>query len=81
MSETRPAWLTPPEIARLLRCRGSKVLTWIRTGRLAAIDVSDTNRPRYRIARAALDEFLANRAVTPASRPASRLRRDIPRYV
>lgn len=80
-ADTRPAFLTPPEVARLLRCRESKILAEIRSGRLQSINLSDGQRPRYRIARAALDAFLAGRAVAPAVPPARRQRLQVPRYV
>jgi len=51
--------LTPPEIARLYRVSPGKVLQWIRTGQLAAINVATTTkgRPRYLVAPDALSEF------------------------
>ncbi len=82
-ADTRREFLTPPEVAALLRIRESKILGWVRSGRLPAINVSEGQRPRYRIARAALDAFLQQRAVAPAVPPARRQRRDskIPQYV
>ena len=76
-------FLTVPEIARLLRTRESKVISWIRSGRLPAANISDGRRPRYRIRRSDLDEFLRARAAAPtAARPAARQRRsNIPQYV
>jgi excisionase family DNA binding protein len=76
------AYLTPPEIASVLRCRQSKVLAWIRSGRLAAVNLSEGQRPRYRVRRADLDEFLAGKAVSPVvPRPTRRVRQSIPSYV
>ena len=72
---------TPPEIARLLRCRESKVASWIKSGRLPAINVSEGHRPRYRIARAALDAFLQQQAVVPVAKPERRQKREVPHYV
>jgi len=80
-ADTRPAYLTPPEIARMLRMRQATVIGWIRSGRLRAIDISEGRRPRYRISRQALDEYLVGRAVAPPTRPVRRERRDIPQYV
>jgi len=75
-------FLTPPELARLLRCRESKVLAWIRSGRLRACNLSDGRRPRYRVRREDLDQFLAGESVVPATRPERRSRREsIPSYV
>lgn len=58
--------LTPPAIARLLGISQDKVLGWIRSGELRAVDVADraSRAPRYRIAREWLDELLRDRAVT-----------------
>ncbi|MCY2987169.1 MAG: helix-turn-helix domain-containing protein [Planctomycetota bacterium] len=69
-------YLTPPEAAAELRCRESKILGWIRAGRLPAVNLSEGLRPRYRISRAALDDFLTALAVVPASRPVRRQRRE-----
>jgi len=80
-SDDRPQFLTVPEVARLLRTRESRVLSWVRAGRLPAINLSEGQRPRYRIARQALDDFLASRAVTPAARPVRRERLAVPKYV
>ena len=62
-----PTYRTPPEIAKELRIRPDKVLTWIRSGELAAIDVSETagGRPRWRISEADLQDFLKRRRATP----------------
>lgn len=81
-SDARPQFLTPPEIARALRVSESKVLLWIRAGRLPAVNVSEGQRPKYRIRAADLDSFLAGRAVAPQIEPASRKSRlEIPHYV
>jgi excisionase family DNA binding protein len=72
------SFLTAPEISKLLRCRQSKVTNWIRSGKLQAVNLSDGQRPRYRVARTALDDFLAAQAVVPESKPARRQRREKP---
>ncbi len=79
---TRPTeWLTPAEIAKELRIRESKPVGWIKSGRLQAVNLSEGQRPRYRIARAALDEFLQRQAVIPVAKPERRSRREVPHYV
>ena len=80
-ADPRPAFLTPPEIARSLRVSESKVAAWIRSGRLRAFNVSEGQRPKYRIRGDDLDEFLAGRAVTPPTAPVRRTRLSVPRYV
>lgn len=80
-SDTRTQFLTPPEVARLIRVREAKVISWIRSGRLPAINVSEGARPKYRIKPDDLDGFLKSRAVAPIARPARRERLSVPRYV
>lgn len=74
-------YLTPGEVRKLLRVRAAKVLGDIRAGRLPAINLSDTAKPRYRIARESLDAYLQARAVVPETRPAKQQRREIPQHV
>ncbi len=79
MTPRTPAtvWLTPPAIAEELGIRQSKIATWIRSGELIAVDVSETRggRPRWRISREALDSFLLRRQSTPPAEPIRRRRR------
>jgi excisionase family DNA binding protein len=75
---TNPAWLTPPEIAKELRVRESKVGSWIKSGQLTAVDVSERpgGRPRWRIRRDDLDDFLRRRqSQPPPPKPIRRRRR------
>lgn len=61
--------LTVPEIARLLRVRQTKVLSWIHAGRLKAFNVTEKEggRPKFRVNRADLDDFMRLReAAQPA---------------
>ena len=76
-SVAKQIYLTPPEAAKELRVSPDKVLTWIHSGELRAFDVSAARgqRPRWRIARADLDDFLARRAATPPQKPQRRRRR------
>lgn len=59
-------FMTPPEIAKLLRVSPEKVLAWIRNGRLKAINVSNRVRPRYRVNHDDLNTFLRTIEVSPA---------------
>ncbi len=49
LQSTKP--LTVPEVAKFLRVAPTKVLTWIRNGRLRGYNVAEkeTGRPKYRI--------------------------------
>ena len=64
MSES---YKTPPEIAKELRIRPDKVLTWIRSGELVAVNLAENigGRPRWRISEADLQDFLRRRQATP----------------
>lgn len=57
-------WMTPGEVATLLRIRPEKVLGWVHDGRLLAVNVASdgATRPRWRISQTALETFLASRS-------------------
>lgn len=68
--------LTPPEVASLYGVEPAKVIAWIRSGELPAINLAtraDAKRPRYRIREADLDVFeqvrLAKRPPRSTRRP------------
>jgi excisionase family DNA binding protein len=62
------------QIARTLGITKDKVLRWIATGALKAVNVGDgPTRPRWRILRADFDTFMASRQTPP--RPAAVRRR------
>lgn len=77
MHPESPAYLTPPMIAREISVKVDTVGVWIRSGELPAINTAARlgGRPRYKVARAALEAFLARRAVTPAPKATTRPRR------
>jgi excisionase family DNA binding protein len=60
-------WLTPPEVARRIGVMPDKILAWIHSGELRAINAATSlsGRPRYRISPEDLEAFLAARAVMP----------------
>lgn len=62
--------LSPGQLARFLGVNSAKVLTWIHSGRLAAINVATDalGRPRWRVTPQALQEFLAGRQATPPAK-------------
>ena len=55
---------TPPAVGKLLGVDPARVIAWIRSGKLKAVNLSDRTRPRYRISQEALEEFLRQREVT-----------------
>ena len=67
--------LTVPEVAKFLRVRPNKVLSWIRSGRLRGYNITEreNGRPKYRINPSDLEAFSQQRAITqsaPKGRPA-----------
>lgn len=70
-------YLTPPQVAKLLQTNSNKVLGWIHSGELPAIDIAQTRggRPRWRIKAADLDAFLDRRTATPAPKQHRRRRK------
>jgi excisionase family DNA binding protein len=70
-------WLTPPEVAAELRSKASTVIRWVVTGELRAANLARSlaGRPRYRIARADLDAFLAARQAAAVAAPSPVRRR------
>jgi len=77
--------LSAPAAARELGISTGKVLGWIRTGELTAMNLatSRNGRPRYAIARDDLEEFKRGRRVIPSAGPATtrKLRRRTPKAV
>jgi len=68
---------TPPEVAARYGVKPSKILGWIRSGELAAMNLATSlsGRPRFRITAEALAEFEARRTVAPVVKPKARPRR------
>jgi hypothetical protein len=66
----KPAYVTPPELARLWRCSPEKIIDLIRSGQLDGIDLAapGSSRPRFRISPEAVQRFEHCRSVAP--RPA-----------
>jgi excisionase family DNA binding protein len=71
--------LSPGDVAEELGLDIRKVLAWIRSGELRAANVAtrlDGRKPRWRIAQADLETFLAARTAGPTPKPAPRRRSD-----
>ena len=73
MRKPERQFLTPPEFAERLGVNADRVRGWIESGQLAAINVGDRQRPRWRLSPDAIDAFLASRAsqsrrITPTRR-------------
>jgi excisionase family DNA binding protein len=74
---TEREFFSPPEVAETIGVSHSKVLTWIASGELRALDLATHRgqRPRWKIAKADLEAFLARRSTTPTPEPARRRHR------
>ncbi len=70
----RKTKVTPPELARQWGIDVAKVLKWIKSGELRAVNLATRRdgRPRYAIDQADIAIFEASRAVQP---PTPRMRR------
>ena len=64
-------WLSPPKVAELIGVSHAKVLHWIDSGELRAVNVASNQggRPRFKISRADLESFLARRSTTAEPTP------------
>lgn len=69
--------ITPPMLAREWGVTVDKIIGFIRSGELVAIDASArrNQRPRYLIDRADIEDFERRRAVVPKPEPAPRRKR------
>jgi len=78
----QPRALTPPQIAQRYGVKADKVLVWIRSGELRAVNVAarPTGRPRWRITEADLVIFENRRTARPPA-PAARRRRKDPSVI
>jgi len=75
-----PLHTTPPQLARRYGVSPDKVVAWIRSGQLRAVNVASTlsGRPRWRIAEADIVAFELRRSATPAPKTTRRRRRTSP---
>ncbi len=58
-------YLTPPELAKIWRCKPQKIIDFIRSGELKAFDISANRssvKPRYRIPESSITEFEYSRS-------------------
>ena len=72
--------LTPPQAARLIGVRKSKVIAWIRSGELHAINTATNpfGQPRWKIPLPNWEAFLAGRSNSkPAPKPVRRKQSDV----
>jgi excisionase family DNA binding protein len=76
-----PRGFTIPEVARLLRCRPSRIRAWVREGRLPAHDTGTPARGRLVVLPRDLDDFLAALRQPAAPPPKARRRKPTRDYL
>ena len=66
--------LTPPQYAARLGVKAAKVVAWINSGELRAVNVASSlgGRPRWKIPLDAIVEFQNRRAAKPVTKPSRR---------
>jgi hypothetical protein len=76
MSNATRQYFRPPELARRWGVSDDKVIRFIKSGELEAIDLSTerNKRPRYAVSREAVESFELRRQVSPAPKPQRRKR-------
>lgn len=74
--------LSAAALARLLGVHPAKILAWIRSGELAAVDLAESRggRPRWKILPEHLEQFLAARQSSPPTPRRRRRRQTEQRY-
>lgn len=76
----KKVWRTPPDVARELGVEVHKILAWIHSGKIKAVNLALEigGRPRWKIHQSEIDQFLEARTtqVQPA-KPSRRRRRSM----
>ena len=69
MRDRLPEFFSPPAVAELLQVDPGTVRGWIVSGELRASNLASRSatRPRWRISREALEQFLAGRELRPTT--------------
>lgn len=73
-----PEYLTTKQVAGILATDIGKVCDWLADGSLVGVNVARHSggiRPRWRISREALEQFIAKRSSQPAPAPVARPRK------
>jgi hypothetical protein len=69
-------YLTPPQLAQIYGVKPAKILAWISSGELGALNLAarGTSRPRYRISPEAIAQFECRRSAGPLPKQVRRRR-------
>ena len=75
-ANSQAVYITPPQYAARLGVKPAKILGFISSGLLAAIDIAGPGamRPRYRISPDAIAQFERRRSAGPLPKPIRRRR-------
>ena len=65
--KSKDDWLTPPQVAKMIGVKPDKILYWIHTGQLPAVNVAkkEGGRPQYAVTATGLDVFTTRRSTRP----------------
>jgi excisionase family DNA binding protein len=77
-SNARREWMTPREVANVLRCSPEKIIRLVQSGDLSGVDLKENRcgrKSRYLISEGSLADFLDRRVVMAAPKTARRKRR------
>jgi hypothetical protein len=77
-SKLEQRFLSPPQVARMLRCGADQVLAFIRSGELKATNLSTGSRPRWKISPVDLQSFLDGRSNQATRQEPSKKKRPLP---
>jgi excisionase family DNA binding protein len=69
MATVELEYLTPPQAAQLLGVAVETIHVFIRSGKLKASNLGQAGRPRWKISRAAIDEFMDGRSNAKPAKP------------
>jgi len=69
--KSKEDWLTPPQVAKMVGVKSDKVLYWIHSGQLQAVNLAqkEGGRPQYAVTPADLDIFKTRRSTRAAPKP------------
>lgn len=83
MRVAAPVYMTPPEVAASRGVSVKKVLLWIETGELVAVNLATSRqgRPRWKISKDALQRFESARQSLPAVPIAPRRKKSATRVI
>ena len=82
-ASSQHTFISPPALAKRYGVKPAKVLAWIASGELVAINTAErsTGRPRWQISPEAIADFERRRSSRPPTKPTRRRSVETPTYV